>query len=101
MGSCFGCRSATGADNANVTMPLHETDEQQPSGTVVTDDKLALLSFRVVRVRENTGKRIREHSDCVVESNTVLASVGCGLALIPFELHAQQFSRALGAASNA
>ena len=101
MGTCFGCGSATGADNANVTMPLDETDEQQASGAIVTDDKLALLGLRVVWVRKDSSKRIREHGDCVGEGDAVLAHVGRGFALIPFELHARQFSGTLGAASNA
>ena len=101
MSTCFGCGGATGADNANITMPLDETDEQQASGAVVTYDKLALLGFGVVGVRKDTGKRVRKHSDCVCESDAVLTSVGYGFALIPFELHAQQFSGTLGAASNA
>ena len=88
MGACFGCGSAAGADNANVTMPLDETDEQKASGIVVTYDKLALLGFRVVGIRKDTGERVRKHSDRVYESDAVLASVGYSLALIPFELHA-------------
>ena len=93
MGRCLLGGRAPGADNANITMPFDETDVKQAGCGIVADDKLTLFELGMVWVGENPGKRVREHSDCIGECDAMLAKVGSGFALIPFELHTQQFSR--------
>ncbi len=87
MGSCLGMGGATRADDANVTMPLNETDVKQAGCDIVTDNKLSLFSFGMVRVGKNSCMRIGEDGDGVGKCNLVLSQVVGGFALIPFELH--------------
>jgi hypothetical protein len=53
MGSCLGIGGATRADDANVTMPLDETDVEQAGCGIVTDNNLSLFGFGMVRIRKN------------------------------------------------
>ncbi|WP_326526555.1 hypothetical protein [Dokdonella sp.] len=94
MGSCLGIGGATRADDANVTMPLDETDVEQAGCGIVTDNNLSLFGFGMVRIRKNSGMRISEDGDCVSKGNLVLSLVVGGFALIPFELHGLESNEA-------
>lgn len=76
MGMSFFGGCASGADEADIAVSLGETDEKQMVGSVVADDKFPMLTFRMVWISEDTGKRIGEHSHGIIESDTVFAEVG-------------------------
>jgi len=88
MGFCFMCSRAARADDANITTPLDETNDEEASLGVVAENDLALFGLRMIGIAKDARERIDKYRDSFVERDMMLAEVGGRLALIPLELHA-------------
>lgn len=60
-------------------------DDEQPKTAAQTKEHEALFFGRVVGIVDQTGMLIRESSLRILERDSVLTQVGCGLGRIPFE----------------
>ncbi len=62
-------------------------DTNQASQEGVSDDDLAVLPNRVIRIIEDLRERIAKDGDSLLERHTVLLDVRAGIRPIPGELH--------------
>jgi hypothetical protein len=88
MGLRFTGGRATGTDDADIIAPFDEADDQQASCRVIPHDQFAFLGFGMVGIGEGARERIGKNSDRIEKGYAMLAKLGRGFALVPFELHA-------------
>jgi len=75
-----------GADDSRPGLPVGETDDQKTLLNRMSDDQLALLALRMIRIVEDASERIGEYRQCLVERHSVLLEILARLRSIPLEL---------------
>lgn len=76
-----------GRDNPNdaFVVPVAMTDDEDPRVGADAEDDEAILSFGMVRIRDDQGGIVIEYRLGLLEAHAMLAQIGLGLPFIPLE----------------
>src|SRR5688572_3138971 len=84
----FSARRSSGADDPNAVLaPLNLCNEQESLLRRQTNRDEPAFVDRMIWIVERKRERIEEHSDCLVERDSVLSEVSGRLVRIPFIDH--------------
>ena len=76
-----------GRDNPNdaLVVPVAISDDEDPRVGAEAEDDEAILSLRIIRIRDDQGGLIIEHCLGLLEADAMFVQVGLGLPFIPLK----------------
>src|SRR5207237_5983836 len=73
------------------SLPVNETDDQKTLLSRLSDDQLALLVLRMIRLVEDASERIGEYRQRLIERRSVLLEILARLRSVPLELRRRRY----------